>query len=106
MQNEEIDIIECWKCGSTTEIDDIDNLIELVCNCGARTKGKRYPQPSSNLFTRRHYEWLVVMAHDIGMTHEQVKLLSEKLEGTNPKYNSMRFRTEFTLYTNKNSGGI
>ena len=99
-------IIECWKCDNSTEIEDIDNLIEFVCSCGARTKGKRYPKPSSSLFTRRHFEWMVQMAHEIGMTHEQVNKLSIKLEGTNSNYNAKRFRTEFTLYKNKNSGGI
>lgn len=99
-------IIECWKCGNSTDIEDIDNLIEFVCSCGARTKGKMYPKPSSSLFTRRHYEWMVQMAHETGMTHEQVKKLSFMLEGTNSNYNPKRFRTEFTLYKNKNSGGI
>ena len=99
-------IIECWKCGKSTEIDDIDSLIEFMCSCGARTKGKAYPKPSSTLFTRRHYEWMVQMAHEMDMTHTQVQKLSELLVGTNPKFQPKRFRTEFTLYTNKNSGGI
>jgi hypothetical protein len=77
-----------------------------VCSCGARTKGKSYPKPSSTLFTRRHYEWMVQMAHEMNMTHTQVQKLSELLDGTNPNFKPKRFRTEFTLYTNKNSGGI
>jgi len=40
------------------------------------------------------------------MTHTQVQKLSELLDGTNPNFKPKRFRTEFTLYTNKNSGGI
>ena len=99
-------IIECWKCGEPCEIEDMDNLIEMGCTCGSRTKGKAYPKPSPTLFSRRHYEWMVTMSHDMGFTHEEVKKLSELLEGTNPNYNSARFRTEFTLYKNKSSGGI
>jgi hypothetical protein len=99
-------IIECWKCEKNTEIEDIDNLIEFMCLCGARTKGKAYPKPSTTLFTRRHYEWLVQMAHEMDLTRTQVEKLSKLLVGTNSKYQPKRFRTEFTLYTNKNSGGI
>jgi hypothetical protein len=99
-------IIECPKCDETTEIEDIDNLIELVCSCGYSTKGKSYPVPSTTLFTKRHYEWLVQMSHELGLTHKQVKLLSTMLVGTNNNYQSKRFRTEFTLYSNSNSGGI
>ena len=99
-------IIECPKCEEVTETDDIDNVILIQCRCGIQIKGKAYPKPSSTLFTKRHYEWLVQMAHEMNFTHEEVKTLSTKLEGTNNNYNAARFRTEFTLYHNLNSGGI
>ena len=100
------EVIDCPKCGDTTEIEDIDNLIELVCSCGYSTKGKSYPVPSTTLFTRRHYEWLVRMSHELGLTHKQVNLLSYMLVGTNNNYQLKRFKIECTLYNNSNSGGI
>lgn len=45
----------------------------------------------SNLFTRRHYEWLVDMCVDLELTNYQVYNLSKLLVGSNPNYNRSKF---------------
>ncbi len=45
----------------------------------------------SNLFTRRHYEWLVDMCIKLDLNNIQVHKLSNLLESTNPNYDANKF---------------
>ena len=45
----------------------------------------------SDLFTRRHYEWLVDMCVELELNHNQVNKLSKLLIGSNPNYNRSKF---------------
>ncbi len=60
----------------------------------------------SNLFTRRHYEWMVDMCIELNLTQDQIQQLSKMLERTNPAYDGYKFRTTITYRRNKTSGGI
>ena len=60
----------------------------------------------SNLFTRRHYEWMVDMCIELNLTQDQIQQLSKMLERTNPAYDGYKFRTTITYKRNKTSGGI
>ena len=60
----------------------------------------------SNLFSKRHYEWLVDMCIDLELTNNQVTELSSMLLETNPNYNRSKFVTTITNKRNKTSGGI
>jgi len=61
---------------------------------------------SSNLFTKRHYEWLVDMALSLELTQEQCRELADMLEESNPKYDKAKFITTIVHTRNKRSGGI
>jgi hypothetical protein len=43
---------------------------------------------------------------DLELTHEQCRELADMLEGTNPKYDRLKFITTITTSRNKRSGGI
>lgn len=60
----------------------------------------------SNLFTQRHYYWLVEMALSLELTQEQCRELADMLEETNPKYNKALFITTIVHLRNNRSGGI
>ena len=45
----------------------------------------------SNLFTRRHYEWLVNMCIELNLNNNQVHKLSDLLLNTNPNYDANKF---------------
>ena len=60
----------------------------------------------SNLFTKRHFEWMVDMCLDLELTTNQVNQLSNMLLATNPNYNRSKFITTVTLKRNQTSGGI
>ena len=45
----------------------------------------------SNLFTRRHYEWLVNMCIEVNLNNNQVHKLSDLLLNTNPNYDANKF---------------
>ena len=100
--------MKCKICGTNHKEEDTENLIMIRCSCGATLKGNAYPKigGKSNLYTRRHYNWLVDMALELDLTHEQCRKLAEMLEGTNPKYDRLKFITTITTSRNKRSGGI
>tara|TARA_B100000214_G_C23858812_1_gene577052 strand:- start:475 stop:777 length:303 start_codon:yes stop_codon:yes gene_type:complete len=100
--------MKCKICGANHKEEDTENLIMIRCSCGATLQGPRYPKVGgkSNLFTKRHYNWLVDMALGLDLTHEQCRELAQMLEGTNPKYDKLKFITTITTLRNKRSGGI
>jgi len=60
----------------------------------------------SNLFTKRHYEWLTDMCITLNLNQKQVKALSDMLIPTNPEYKQDVFLTTITNKRNQRSGGI
>ena len=100
--------MKCKICGTDHTEDNTKDLIMIRCSCGSTIRGNAYPkiEGKSNLFTRRHYNWLVDMALDLELTHEQCRELADMLEGTNRKYDRLKFITTITSSRNKRSGGI